>query len=75
MKIVLLQFGARMTGRGQSLDEPKYKVLVLGGFGDCIPHREATHLTCSRRGRPTLLITATMLCIRVDRIGRTSAIK
>jgi hypothetical protein len=75
MKIVLLQFGSGVPGGTQSLDEPKYKVLVLGRFGNCVSHRETTHLACSRGGGSAFLIASTMLGVCVDRIGRTSAVK
>jgi len=64
-----------MPRRAQSLDELEYKVLILGGFGDGVPHREATHLAGSRGGRTALLIATTILRISLNRIGGTSAVK
>ena len=50
----------------QSLNELKYKVLILGGLRDCIPHREATHLAGSRGGRTAFLVPATISCIGMN---------
>ena len=70
-----LKFWPRMTRRIRSLNKPKYEILILGGLGDSVSHREATHLTGSCRGGTALLISATILRICLNRIGGASAIE